>query len=91
MPSDWLERFKSCFEQQGAVAVGGAYQACNKDKSLSYATSILDQILNVVFKKSLIPNKLSGVNSIFAEMSYCISAVLMRIHGGVRIPSWAGS
>ena len=63
VPSDWLQRFLSCFEQQGVVAVGGAYQACNKDKSLSYATSILDQILNGVFKKSLIPNKLSGVNS----------------------------
>ncbi len=63
VPSDWLQRFTSCFERQGVVAVGGAYQACNKDKSLSYATSILDQILNVVFKKSLIPNKLSGVNS----------------------------
>jgi len=63
VPSDWLQRFALCFERQGVVAVGGAYQACNKDKSLSYATSILDQILNVVFKKSLIPNKLSGVNS----------------------------
>ena len=63
VPSDWLQRFASCFERQGVVAVGGTYQACNKDKSLSYATSILDQILNVVFKKSLIPNKLSGVNS----------------------------
>src|SRR3989337_727170 len=63
VPSDWLQRFASCFERQGVVAVGGGYQACNKDKSLSYATSILDQISNVVFKKFLIPNKLSGVNS----------------------------
>ena len=62
-PSDWLQRFKSCFEQQDVVAVGGAYQACNKDKPLVNATSILDQILNGVFKKSLVPNKLSGVNS----------------------------
>ena len=62
-PSDWLQRFKSCFEQQDVVAVGGAYQACNKDKPLINATSILDQILNGVFKKSLVPNKLSGVNS----------------------------
>ena len=63
VPSDWLQRFKSCFEQQGVVAVGGAYQAYNKDKSLVNATSILDQILNEVFRKSLVPNKLSGVNS----------------------------
>ena len=63
VPSDWLQRFKSCFERQGVVAVGGAYQACNKDKPLVNATSILDQILNGVFKKSLVPNKLSGVNS----------------------------
>ena len=63
VPSDWLQRFSSCFEQQGVVAVGGAYQAYNKDKPLANATSILDQILNGVFKKSLIPNKLSGVNS----------------------------
>lgn len=63
VPSDWLQRFTSCFEHQGVVAVGGAYQACNKDKPLVNATSILDQILNGVFKKSLVPNKLSGVNS----------------------------
>lgn len=63
VPSDWLQRFTSCFEQQGVVAVGGAYQAYNKDKPLANATSILDQILNGVFRKSLIPNKLSGVNS----------------------------
>lgn len=63
VPSDWLQKFASCFEQQGVVAVGGAYQAYNKDKSLANATSILDQILNGVFRKSLVPNKLSGVNS----------------------------
>ncbi|MBI2470993.1 MAG: glycosyltransferase family 2 protein [Planctomycetes bacterium] len=63
VPSDWLQRFESCFEQQGVVAVGGAYQAYNKDKPLVNATSILDQILNGVFRKSLVPNKLSGVNS----------------------------
>src|SRR3990167_488758 len=63
VPSDWLQKFSSCFEQQGVVAVGGAYQAYNKDKPLANATSILDQILNGVFRKSLIPNKLSGVNS----------------------------
>lgn len=63
VPSDWLQKFASCFERQGVVAVGGAYQACNKDKPLVNATSILDQILNGVFKKSLVPNKLSGVNS----------------------------
>lgn len=63
VPSDWLHKFKSHFEQQGVVAVGGAYQAQNKDKLLPHATSILDQILNGVFKKSVVPNKLSGVNS----------------------------
>ncbi|NUO07058.1 MAG: glycosyltransferase family 2 protein [Candidatus Brocadia sp.] len=63
VPSNWIQRFTSCFEQQGVVAVGGAYQANNKDKPLSHAAGILDQILNGVFKKSLIPNKLSGVNS----------------------------
>lgn len=63
VPSDWLQRFKSYFEQQGVVAVGGAYQAHNKDKPLANATSVLDQILNGVFKKSIVPNKLSGVNS----------------------------
>ena len=63
VPSDWLQRFTTCFERQGVVAAGGAYQAYNKDKPLANATSILDQILNGVFRKSLIPNKLSGVNS----------------------------
>ena len=63
VPSNWLQKFKSYFDQQGVVAVGGAYQARNNDKTLAYATSILDQILNVVFRKSLVPNKLSGVNS----------------------------
>ena len=51
VPSDWLQRFASCFEQQGVVAVGGAYQAYNKDKPLANATSILDQILNGVFRE----------------------------------------
>ena len=69
VPSDWLQRFKSCFERQGVVAVGGAYQACNKDKPLVNATSILDQILNGVFRKSLVPNKLSGVNSAILRMA----------------------
>ena len=63
VPSNWLQRFKSCFEQRDIVAVGGAYQAHNKDKLLANATSVLDQVLNGVFKKSFIPNKLSGVNS----------------------------
>jgi cellulose synthase/poly-beta-1,6-N-acetylglucosamine synthase-like glycosyltransferase len=63
VPSNWLQRFKSYFEQQCIVAVGGAYQAHNKDKMLANAASILDQVLNGVFKKSFIPNKLSGVNS----------------------------
>src|SRR3989304_404612 len=63
VPSDWLQRFTSCFEQQGVVAAGGGYQAYNQDKPLANATSILDQILNGVFRKSLVPNKLSGVNS----------------------------
>ena len=80
-PSDWLQRFKSCFEQQDVVAVGGAYQACNKDKPLINATSILDQILNGVFKKSLVPNKLSGVNSAI------LRKVLLDL-GGFNENSW---
>ena len=80
-PSDWLQRFKSCFEQQDVVAVGGAYQACNKDKPLVNATSILDQILNGVFKKSLVPNKLSGVNSAI------LRKVLLDL-GGFNENSW---
>ncbi len=63
VPADWLHRFKPHFERPGVVAAGGAYQAQNKDKPLANATSILDQILNGVFRKSLVPNKLSGVNS----------------------------
>ncbi|KAB2833379.1 MAG: glycosyltransferase family 2 protein, partial [Candidatus Brocadia sp.] len=63
VPADWLQRFKSHFEQQDIVAVGGAYQAYNRDKPLANAASILDHILNVILKKSLVPNKLSGVNS----------------------------
>ena len=80
-PSDWLQRFKSCFEQQDVVAVGGAYQACNKDKPLVNATSILDQILNGVFRKSLVPNKLSGVNSAI------LRKVLLDL-GGFNENSW---
>lgn len=63
VPADWLQRFKSHFKRQGVIAVGGAYQSHNKDKPLANATSVLDQILNGVFRKSLVPNKLSGVNS----------------------------
>lgn len=63
VPSDWLDRYTACLEQRGIVAAGGAYEASNKDKPLAHATSVLDQILNGVFKKSLVPNKLSGVNS----------------------------
>lgn len=63
VPVDWLQRFKPCFEQQDVVAVGGAYQASNRDKPLANATSILDHILNGILKKALVPNKLSGVNS----------------------------
>ena len=63
VPADWLQRFKLHFEQQGVVAVGGAYQAYNRDKPLANATSVLDHILNGILKKSLVPNKLSGVNS----------------------------
>ena len=81
VPSDWLQRFLSCFEQQGVVAVGGAYQAYNKDKPLVNATSILDQILNGVFRKSLVPNKLSGVNSAI------IRKVLLDL-GGFNENSW---
>ncbi len=81
VPTDWLQGLKAHFEQPDVVAVGGAYQACNKDKSLSYATSILDQILNVVFKKSLIPNKLSGVNS-------AIRRNALLHYGGFNENSW---
>ena len=81
VPSDWLQKFKSCFEQQAVVAVGGAYQAYNKDKSLVNATSILDQILNGVFRKSLVPNKLSGVNSAIRK------DVLLDL-GGFNENSW---
>ncbi len=63
VPCNWLQKFRSSFEQQDVVAVGGGYQAYNKDKLLAHATSVLDQILNGVLKKSLVPNKLSGVNS----------------------------
>ena len=81
VPSDWLEMFKSCFERHGVVAVGGAYQAYNKDKPLVNATSILDQILNGVFRKSLVPNKLSGVNSAI------LRKVLLDL-GGFNENSW---
>ena len=81
VPSDWLQRFTSCFEQQGVVAVGGAYQAYNQDKPLVNATSILDQILNGVFRKSLVPNKLSGVNS-------AILRKLLLDLGGFNENSW---
>ncbi len=81
VPSDWLNRFKSQFKQQGIVAVGGAYQAHNKDKSLAHATSVLDQILNGMFKKSLVPNKLSGVNSAIRRN------VLLTL-GGFNEDSW---
>ena len=63
VPSGWLKRFERQFEQKDVVAVGGAYTACNKHNPLVLATSILDQILNGLFKKCIIPNKLSGVNS----------------------------
>lgn len=63
VPCNWLQKFKSFFEQQDVIAVGGSYQAYNKERPLAHATSILDQILNGIFKKSLVPNKLSGVNS----------------------------
>ncbi|OQY97365.1 MAG: hypothetical protein B6D35_15300 [Candidatus Brocadia sp. UTAMX2] len=63
VPADWLQRFKPHFEKQGVVAVGGAYQAGNREKTLANASSVLDYLLNGIFKKSLVPNKLSGVNS----------------------------
>ncbi|MCF6158953.1 MAG: glycosyltransferase family 2 protein [wastewater metagenome] len=81
VPSDWLQRFEQHFKQQGIIAVGGAYQARNKDKPLAYAASILDQILNGIFKKSIIPNKLSGVNSaIRKNVLFCV--------GGFNENSW---
>lgn len=63
VPAGWLKRFERQFEQKDVVAVGGAYTAYNKHNPLVFATSILDQILNGLFKKCIIPNKLSGVNS----------------------------
>ncbi|MDR4509758.1 MAG: glycosyltransferase family 2 protein [Candidatus Brocadiaceae bacterium] len=63
VPANWLQLFATHFQSQDVVAAGGAYQAQNKTNPLVHATSILDQILNGMFKKSLIPNKLSGVNS----------------------------
>lgn len=63
VPPDWLQKFEPYFKQRDIVAVGGAYQARNKDKPLANAASVLDQILNGIFKKAIIPNKLSGVNS----------------------------
>lgn len=63
VPSDWLPRFKKYFEQEGVVAVGGSYRAKNKDKLLANVTSVLDEIFNSIFRKSVVPNKLSGVNS----------------------------
>ncbi len=81
VPAGWLQRFAACLEQHDVVAVGGAYQAYNKEKSLVNATSILDQILNGVFKKSLIPNKLSGVNSAIRR------SVLLHF-GGFNENSW---
>ena len=63
VPSGWLKSFERQFEQKDVVAVGGSYMASNKHNPLVFATSILDQILNGLFKKCIIPNKLSGVNS----------------------------
>lgn len=63
VPPGWLQRFTVCFQPEGVAAVGGAYQASNKDKPLANAMSILDQILNRLLRKFIIPNKLSGVNS----------------------------
>lgn len=81
VPPNWLQRFESYFKQQGIVAVGGAYQARNKEKPLANATSILDQVLNGMFKKSIIPNKLSGVNS-------AIHRSVLLNSGGFNESSW---
>jgi poly-beta-1,6-N-acetyl-D-glucosamine synthase len=75
VPSGWLQRFTVCFQQQGVTAVGGAYQASNKDKPLANAMNILDQILNRLLRKFIIPNKLSGVNSAIYRN------VLLRLNG----------
>lgn len=61
--SNWLELFQHHFADEKVVAVGGAYRAQNNDNPLVNATSVLDQILNGTFRKSFIPNKVSGVNS----------------------------
>lgn len=81
VPSGWLKSFERQFEQKDVVAVGGAYTAYNKLNPLVFATSILDQILNGLFKKCIIPNKLSGVNSAIRK------AVLLRL-GGFDENSW---
>lgn len=80
-PSDWLQRFEFYFRQKDVVAVGGAYEASNTDKRLAHATSILDQIMNGLLKKSIVPNKLSGVNSAIRR------DILLDI-GGFREDSW---
>lgn len=81
VPSSWLQRFKLHFEQADVVAAGGAYQAYNKDKPLVNATNVLDQIMNGIFRKSLIPNKVSGVNSAI------LRSVLIDL-GGFNENSW---
>ncbi|MBI5309260.1 MAG: glycosyltransferase family 2 protein [Planctomycetes bacterium] len=81
VPAGWLKRFERQFEQQDVVAVGGAYTAYNKHNPLVFATSILDQILNGLFKKCIIPNKLSGVNSAIQK------DVLLSL-GGFDESSW---
>ncbi|GJQ49271.1 putative membrane protein [Candidatus Kuenenia stuttgartiensis] len=59
----WLTLFERHFADEEVIAVGGAYKAQNKGNPLANATSVLDQILNGTFRKTFIPNKVSGVNS----------------------------
>lgn len=77
----WLGRFERQFGQKDVVAVGGAYTAYNRHNPLVHATSVLDQILNGLFKKCIVPNKLSGVNSAIRK------DVLLNL-GGFDENSW---
>ncbi|MCF6150331.1 MAG: glycosyltransferase family 2 protein [Candidatus Kuenenia sp.] len=72
---NWLELFQHHFRDEKVVAVGGAYKAQNNDNPLANATSVLDQILNGTFNKTVIPNKLSGVNTAIRKKT------LLDLHG----------
>ncbi|MBM4054005.1 MAG: glycosyltransferase family 2 protein [Planctomycetes bacterium] len=73
--SNWLEKVQHHFGDEKVVAVGGAYRAKNNEHPLANATSVLDQILNGTFNKTVIPNKLSGVNTAIRKKT------LLDLHG----------